>query len=152
MTLRGVDLGAWLYHETWISLIDYPFHGRVVVEGRDAVLDAFTAAWITEQDIATIAAFSVPYEQIQVDHDRTMWRWDFPVVEVDWRSPRFRSESVGEVERPSRMKSSLAQSTCPDSCTTDLRAADHGGFWGTTRTHGAPRATGSENGQRLYGE
>ncbi|MCK6529647.1 glycoside hydrolase family 5 protein [Myxococcota bacterium] len=132
VVLRGVNLGAWLYHETWISAIDHPFHGRTIVEGeregigaavrdavaaageqegwseewldeveaaldpgvdadawgatreaalacpdvhddsdlplraalesrfgvsgRDAVLDAFTATWITEDDVAAVAA------------------------------------------------------------------------------------------------
>lgn len=26
--LRGVNLGAWLFHETWISAVDYPLYGR----------------------------------------------------------------------------------------------------------------------------
>jgi aryl-phospho-beta-D-glucosidase BglC (GH1 family) len=31
ITLRGVNLGAWAYHETWISLVDYDQAGRAYV-------------------------------------------------------------------------------------------------------------------------
>ncbi|MSP61468.1 MAG: hypothetical protein EXR72_14200 [Myxococcales bacterium] len=27
--MRGVALGAWLFHETWISNFDYQVHGRL---------------------------------------------------------------------------------------------------------------------------
>ncbi|MFN7955307.1 MAG: cellulase family glycosylhydrolase [bacterium] len=29
--LRGVNLGSWLFHENWISNVDYPLHGRIHV-------------------------------------------------------------------------------------------------------------------------
>ena len=32
--LRGVNLGSWLFHETWISAVDYPVHGRIHVLGK----------------------------------------------------------------------------------------------------------------------
>jgi aryl-phospho-beta-D-glucosidase BglC (GH1 family) len=37
--LRGVNLGAWSFHETWISLFDYPLHGRVFVVGQELGLE-----------------------------------------------------------------------------------------------------------------
>lgn len=48
VALRGANLGAWLFVETWMNLFDYPLHGRVVVEGeragiRDAVVTAVRA-------------------------------------------------------------------------------------------------------------
>ena len=48
VSLRGANLGAWLFVETWMNLFDYPLHGRVVTEGeragiRDAVVTAVRA-------------------------------------------------------------------------------------------------------------
>ncbi len=33
--LRGVALGAWSFHETWISLMSYPAHGRLWLQAAD---------------------------------------------------------------------------------------------------------------------
>jgi len=35
-TLRGVNLGGWLFHETWISAVDYTLSGRIHVLGAEA--------------------------------------------------------------------------------------------------------------------
>jgi hypothetical protein len=35
VALRGVNLGSWLFHETWISGVDYPVHGRLHVLGSE---------------------------------------------------------------------------------------------------------------------
>lgn len=40
VVLRGVNLGCWLFHETWISGVDYPRHGRVRVLGEPMGLAA----------------------------------------------------------------------------------------------------------------
>lgn len=34
--LKGVNLGGWLFNETWITHIDYPLHGRIHVLGYEA--------------------------------------------------------------------------------------------------------------------
>jgi len=34
VVLRGVNLGSWLFHETWISCVDYPRHGRIHAIGQ----------------------------------------------------------------------------------------------------------------------
>lgn len=34
--LRGVNLGAWLFHENWISAVDYPLHGRIHLLGGES--------------------------------------------------------------------------------------------------------------------
>lgn len=34
--LRGVALGGWSFHENWITLVDYPAHGRLHVIGEQA--------------------------------------------------------------------------------------------------------------------
>ncbi len=39
--LRGVNLGGWMFHETWITLVDYASHGRVIqVAEKQGVLEA----------------------------------------------------------------------------------------------------------------
>lgn len=39
--LRGVNLGGWMFHETWITLVDYASHGRVIqVAQKQGVLEA----------------------------------------------------------------------------------------------------------------
>lgn len=38
VTLRGVNLGSWIYNESWISAIDYPLHGRLAVLGEQTGL------------------------------------------------------------------------------------------------------------------
>lgn len=35
VVLRGVNLGCWLFHENWISQVDYPLHGRIYVLGHE---------------------------------------------------------------------------------------------------------------------
>jgi hypothetical protein len=35
VVLRGVNLGSWLFHETWISGMDYPVHSRLHVLGNE---------------------------------------------------------------------------------------------------------------------
>jgi hypothetical protein len=35
VVLRGVNLGCWLFHENWISQLDYPLHGRIYVLGHE---------------------------------------------------------------------------------------------------------------------
>lgn len=51
--LRGVALGGWLFHENWITSVDYPAHARLVVLGDErgqgaAVRDAVRAAGPSE--------------------------------------------------------------------------------------------------------
>jgi aryl-phospho-beta-D-glucosidase BglC (GH1 family) len=36
--LRGVNLGGWIFHETWITGVDYTPHGRLRVLGQEAGL------------------------------------------------------------------------------------------------------------------
>ena len=36
VTLRGVNLGSWLFLETWITVMDYPLHGRIHVLGEES--------------------------------------------------------------------------------------------------------------------
>jgi hypothetical protein len=69
---------------------------------------------------------------------------------VDWRSPSYVSASDAGPHLPKRITKSLAQSSCPAACTTDVVAADHEGTWGTTQTFGMPRGEASAHGQVLY--
>jgi hypothetical protein len=42
---RGVALGGWLFHENWITAVDYPAHGRLHVLGAErGLVDAVDAA------------------------------------------------------------------------------------------------------------
>ncbi len=56
--LRGVNLGSWLYHETWISNVDYTATGRLLVEGeragiREAVKEAILSTGAAAGDYST---------------------------------------------------------------------------------------------------
>lgn len=43
--LRGVNLGSWIFHENWISAVDYPRHARLYVLGRESdIADEVTAS------------------------------------------------------------------------------------------------------------
>jgi hypothetical protein len=68
--IRGVNLGAWMFHESWISLFDVEAHGRVVLEadargfGSAARLaikalgkaDGDTAAYLASAETALVTA------------------------------------------------------------------------------------------------
>jgi len=69
---------------------------------------------------------------------------------VDWSDPLVTSASTGGPQLPQRIAKSLAQSTCPLSCSTEMSAVDHDGQWGTTQTFGQPRAASSATGQILW--
>ncbi len=45
--LRGVALGGWNFHENWITLVDYPAHGRLHLIGQEAGLGAEVDAVVT---------------------------------------------------------------------------------------------------------
>jgi aryl-phospho-beta-D-glucosidase BglC (GH1 family) len=47
LELRGVNLGAWMFHETWISLFAVPLHGRIVLEADARGFGAEARAVIT---------------------------------------------------------------------------------------------------------
>lgn len=93
--LRGVNLGSWLFHENWISNVDYPLHGRIHVlapesgiaaesdaalrevgpSGADGWLDRFRIALTarigterTETFLAEVARYPVVFD----DSDRLM--------------------------------------------------------------------------------
>ena len=44
VVLKGVNLGGWLYHETWITAVDYSFQARAWVVGRDLGMEQAVAA------------------------------------------------------------------------------------------------------------
>lgn len=75
--LRGVALGGWLFHENWITAVDYPAHGRLHVLGQaaglgeavDAALQAVgpsekgEAAWIDA--FAAELGATVPADEVE---------------------------------------------------------------------------------------
>lgn len=64
--LRGVNLGSWLFHENWISAVDYPLHGRIFVLGREAGIGDAVAAVLRQlgpgSDAAWLARFRAALE------------------------------------------------------------------------------------------
>ena len=46
--LRGVNLGSWLFHENWISNVDYPLHGRIHVLAPESGIAAEVDASLRE--------------------------------------------------------------------------------------------------------
>jgi len=66
--LRGVNLGSWLFHETWISAVDYPVHGRIHVLGQRSGLgrevDAALRRVGPESGAGWLAAFQGELESL----------------------------------------------------------------------------------------
>lgn len=60
VVLRGVNLGGWMFHETWITAVDYPTWGRVRAIGREQGLGDDVDAVLRElgptEDLAAIEA------------------------------------------------------------------------------------------------
>lgn len=58
--LRGVNLGAWMFHETWITAVDYPTWGRFWVSAVEAGWEAEATAALQEtgdtDDLDTLEA------------------------------------------------------------------------------------------------
>lgn len=58
--LRGVNLGAWMFHETWITAVDYPTRGRFWVSAVEAGWEAEATAALREtgetDDLDTLEA------------------------------------------------------------------------------------------------
>jgi aryl-phospho-beta-D-glucosidase BglC (GH1 family) len=97
VVLRGVNLGAWFYNETWISTIDHDLPGRAFVEAQrlghgdaaaeairalgrghaEAWLDAFGAALDerlgAEPAAAVVAAVRECWPGIRSDSDRPLY-------------------------------------------------------------------------------
>lgn len=66
--LRGVAVGGWNFHENWITLVDYPAHGRLHVLGEEAGIGADVGAVLTsvgpneKADAAWLEAFAAALE------------------------------------------------------------------------------------------
>lgn len=89
ITLQGVNLGGWLFHETWITAVDYPSYGRfyevadragygaeallVLQEASDpddlGALEAALALRIPAESAAAIRAETEAYPSISDDSD-----------------------------------------------------------------------------------
>lgn len=78
VTLRGANLGAWLFVETWMNLFDYPLHGRVVVEGeragiRDDVVSAVESAGRPTSGETAAAYLDRVEAALPASTDRSTW-------------------------------------------------------------------------------
>lgn len=77
VSLRGANLGAWLFVETWMDLVDYPLHGRVVAEGeragiRSAVVEGVRLAGRPEDE--TVGSYLDRVEAgLPLGTDPTAW-------------------------------------------------------------------------------
>lgn len=161
VVLRGVNLGGWMFHETWITNVDYPTWGRFYVtaeaagyaaaattalqatgqtddldtleaalaaeigadaaaavradtearpsiyddsdlplrqlletrfgaDGRDALLDTFQAAWITESDIEQIAGYGFNLVRVPMGYRSLVTNSDLePLTALVWNEPAF---------------------------------------------------------------
>lgn len=91
--LRGVNLGSWLYNESWISVIDYPLHGRLAVLGEQSGLSTPVRDTLVElgpfesgTEAEYLAAFEValstriPASQAQAVVDQAA---DYPLIYDD---------------------------------------------------------------------
>lgn len=83
VVLKGVNLGGWLFNETWITKIDYSLHGRIHVLGLENGIGAEVDAALIE----TGPSYEKTLETNPVDPDSWSYRFAAALADRVGRPP-----------------------------------------------------------------
>ncbi len=92
VVLRGANLGAWLFVETWMDMVDYPPHGRLIAEA-----DRISATLGTQVRAAVTAAGRLEDESRAEYYDRVASHLPVEVDAAQWATARAAALACADV-------------------------------------------------------